>query len=202
MVLERLFKYATEMLADRGYVPTPEYRDAQRVINDLHSFNSGLFLCARRGETDYLGVFVALDTSGANSGCISEKLSAKKATTAVSLATGRGFSHLIIVFEQSCDARVRRLLEECKRFKVELFLAHSLLHNPTRHPDYNVHTLLDKAQVEELLRERSTVLAQVPVLGAKEAIVRWFGWEPGSVVQIQRKATGHTPATLGWRRIV
>ena len=84
---------------------------------------------------------------------------------------------------------------------VQLVLMADIVINPTRHVLYDTHTQLSESEAQEFLQRRNLRKEQLPRFSRKDRIVQYFGWPPGSVVQIHCREILHIPQHYEYRLI-
>lgn len=92
-------------------------------------------------------------------------------------------NYLIIIPEKlSFDANL-----EIQKYKnVEIFSYDYFLFSLPRHVYVPKHILLSEKQKEIFLKIRKIDILQLPIIKSTDPIIKYYGWERGNIVQIQR----------------
>lgn len=94
---------------------------------------------------------------------------------------------LNMVFISEVDVKDSKENSSCLHYiKCQFFLTRDLLINPTRFVYYFPHTLLNEEERKRELTDNNIRPDQLPIILKSDPIVKYFNWQAGGVVKIQR----------------
>lgn len=119
-----------------------------------------------------------------------------------------GARRSILVSDDVLGTEAKRTLDEFMytyNHKVEMFAEADLTYSPLLHVDVPTHVRLDPAVAVERLRGMRAIKARMLFITKNDPIVRYFGWEVGDVIEIQRNdidAGILTPRSTTYRTVI
>lgn len=93
-------------------------------------------------------------------------------------------SHGLVVYQNIITSLAKKAIDHLQEFTIETFEKKELKYNPTHHRFYCPHTALSK---EFIKKEIKTSLSSLPILLRSDVISRYFGFQKGQVIRIERK---------------
>lgn len=93
-------------------------------------------------------------------------------------------SHAIVVYQNMITSLAKKAIEHIHEYTIETFEKKELQYNPTHHRLYCPHLRIPTSQVR---KEISADLNSLPVLLRTDVISRYFGFQKGDVIRIDRK---------------
>jgi DNA-directed RNA polymerase I, II, and III subunit RPABC1 len=202
--LFRAHRTCCEMLRDRGYaliranivdgndnVQSEPGREPHGAYESLDAFCAAygnqtverehLTLLARRVEPphDRIFVFFASDPN----------VGVKPIRTYQERMTEQKMRRAILVVQESVTPFAKKELASiAPQFVIEVFTERELLFNKTHSDLVPPHTLLTKAEKEQLLADWKVKEAQLPRINQSDPIARYYGYRRGQVCKIVRRS--------------
>lgn len=92
--------------------------------------------------------------------------------------------HALIVYQNIITSSAKKAIEHLQEYTLETFEKKELQFNPTKHRLYCPHQRLDKNQIPVKIKNE---LQSLPILLRTDIISRYFRFQRGDVIKIQRK---------------
>ena len=162
--MEKAQKVCLEMLDQRSYAV--EDYDENRII-------------ALKENGEYMVVFFA-DTDKFNVERISQYIGILKSMD--------DYNHCIIVHKNTITPVAKKVVDENKEIKIELFNVNDLQYNITKHYLVPKHELYYKNNTTEWSEFKKKYQAdKFPIISRNDAISRFYNFEKGDIIKITRK---------------
>lgn len=90
-----------------------------------------------------------------------------------------------------CDGRVTYYAKQAIKdyqVQVETFQSKRLFYNVTKHVMVPPHRLLEQHEVDDVLLRYNLHLVQCPKISAEDPVAKYYGAEPGQLMEIQRSS--------------
>lgn len=102
-----------------------------------------------------------------------------------------GITEAILISDivPSHDAKTELQNLTQSNINVTFFLSSDLMYNPTRHVDGQRHISLSKEESRYLMDKMGVNFNQLPVIDKDEAISKYYGFTPLSIIKIERNDT-------------
>ncbi len=167
-----------EMLEDRGY---------QLVVDDNHLTGSEQ---RHLREMPIVGVNDDGDLIAVEY-CAEAKMSVKSLRRLVAtLGSCARLACVVSVVHESVTPFAVK--EQQGERRLHIFKYEELMRNVTHHVQVPRHRRVDPDQVDAVLGRTYTKLDKMPEMSEDDMVVRYFGWPPGTVVEILRHMLGLT----------
>lgn len=121
--------------------------------------------------------------------CLEAKMSVKALRKL--LATTNACARLTCVISVVHDSVTHfAVKEQLGEDRLQIFKYGELMFNVTRHVLVPPHTRVPSGEVEHLLKRLSARIDQIPAIFANDPVVRYHGWTPGTMVEVERRMLG------------
>ena len=177
-----------EMLFDRGYDNQEFGMEEFSAIDSIEEFeeyfkNSDKDLIFQNPTTrDVIVVIFARDS----------RLGTKQLPVYIRRVQTQQANHVIIVHKkgsiQSVILRSLATIESKASIKIELFTFEELQYNVTKHMYVPRHKPLSNTEKEDLFLRYNIKAQQLPVILKSDPVARYYGAEPGTVMEITRRS--------------
>jgi DNA-directed RNA polymerase I, II, and III subunit RPABC1 len=183
-----------EMLVDGNYeVSTPHDHISPNTIDDwIQKEKPPLLTAVKKKGNEQEIIYVFWDLTD-------KKLGVKSLRQFVEIMDEHKVSAAIIVSEQGITPSA---VKELGDKHIRVFDIPSLYRNISRHAAVPKHRALSDQEVTQLCKERKLQKSNLPIYSIDDPIVRYYGYRPGTVVEIDRRLGGSVHATKHWRVIV
>ena len=181
-----------EMVRDRGYLVPPE----ELAILDLtveqfferyldSNFDANISVLNNRIYTkaagnDRLGVFFFTHPSDKTEVPVFMIRKVKTTKDQFSL------TELVVIVDAKISNIGRTELANIGTASLQIFRENELTYNPTKHVTVPVHRLLTAEEAAAVLKQLKVDSNRLLVISDKDPIVKYYGWNPGNIVKIER----------------
>lgn len=115
--------------------------------------------------------------------CQTEKFNIEGVKYAIYQLQQHRLKHALIVYQNIITSSARKAIEHLQDYTIELFEKKELQFNPTRHRLYCPHMKINKNEEEVPIDQ----VSNLPVLLRTDVIARYFHFNRGDIIRIQRK---------------
>jgi len=180
--LFRIFKTVTQMMSDRGYFVTSDFRDMrfeefEERFKDKDA-RQGMSMPYMKRENEQQKVYVFFSQTTAKFGKEDLKLKLNQ-------MTDTGATSGIIILQGESNVNVA---DYEKEYKLEFFKEEELLVNITEHELVPQHLLITEEEKKELLKRYKLKEQQLPKILVTDPVARYYGLSRGDVVKIIRES--------------
>ena len=93
-------------------------------------------------------------------------------------------SHSIIVYKDNVTPVAKKIIDETKEFKIELFQVDELQYNITKHYLVPKHEVHHKKGTKECIKFKKMYSDNFPILLRNDPISRFYDYEKGDIIKI------------------
>lgn len=159
MSWERCTENLREMMKDRGHT----------IWLDIENVS----VCSTKDNKSHIMIYM----------CQTEKFNIEGVKYAVYQLQQHKLKHVLIVYQNIITSSAKKAIEHLQDYVIELFEKKELQFNPTKHRLYCKHVKIDKNSNEVPTEQ----INNLPVLLRTDVITRYFHFNRGDVVRVQRK---------------
>jgi DNA-directed RNA polymerase I, II, and III subunit RPABC1 len=161
MSWDRCTERIKEMMTDRGHT---EWLDIEPIS-----------ICSTKDHKSHVMVYM----------CHTDKFNIEGVKYAVYQLQQHRLKNVIIVYQNIITSSARKAIEHLQDYTIEMFEKKELQFNPTKHRLYSQHTKINKEEIQtEIPLDQ---VNQLPVLLRTDVISRYFHFNRGDVIKINRK---------------
>ena len=160
--MQKAYDTCLDMLEQRGYIIIDH--DEDRIL-------------AAKNDTEQMCVFLT-DSDKFNVDSIQEYISMMKKMDV---------HHCIIVYKDNVTPVAKKIIEETKELKIELFHQDELQYNITKHYLVPKHEILYKKGTAEYSNFKDKYSDKFPIIMKSDPISRFYGYEKGDIIKVTRK---------------
>jgi DNA-directed RNA polymerase I, II, and III subunit RPABC1 len=163
--MEKAHSISLEMLQQRGY--TIEDFDDTKIV-------------ALKPNGDYVTLFL----------CDTEKFNVERISQYIGILKGAdiNFNHCIIVHRNNITPVAKKVVEESKEIKIELFNQDELQYNITKHFLVPKHEVFLKPTDNDYLSFKKKYHAdKFPIILKSDPVSRFFNFEKNDIIKVTRK---------------
>ena len=113
----------------------------------------------------------------------SQKLDTDKVKLFIAKMKELGLKACIIVYKEAVTAPAKKVIDELQEYGIEIFKESSLRYNITKHRLVPKHSVLSKSGITEFKKNHGI---KIPVLMKTDPIVRFYNFQRGDIVRIDR----------------
>lgn len=117
---------------------------------------------------------------------VKTKFNVDKIQEYISILKNMGVNHCIIVYKDNVTPIAKKVVEESKDIRIELFEQEELQYNITKHILVPKHELLYKKKSVEAQEFKKKYTAKFPVLLKTDPIARFYAYESGDIIKVTR----------------
>lgn len=170
---EKILNTVHEMFSDRGYalVPKTEWSKKNTQLEDLRVIG--------KSAAGLVFVYFATDI----------KVPVKKIREYIQHMEENKVNHAVIVHAHQITPGAK---SELTQKKIETFQSKELFENITRHTLVPRHEQVKTDQEVQAIMKQYHIQSknEFPIYYTSDPVVRYYGWEPGTVVKIERRLGG------------
>jgi DNA-directed RNA polymerase subunit H (RpoH/RPB5) len=171
---EKIISTVNEMFIDRGYVliPKTEWSKKNSQIEDLR-------VIGKSPKTGTVFVYFATDI----------KVHVKKIREYIQHMEENKVNHAVIVYAHQITPGAK---SELTQKKIETFQSKELFENITRHALVPRHEQVQTDQEVQSIMKKFHIQSknEFPIYYTSDPVVRYYGWDPGTVIKIERRLGG------------
>jgi DNA-directed RNA polymerase I, II, and III subunit RPABC1 len=180
-LIGRIKKNVLFMLHDRGI----QLNEEEQILSNNYSFMDIFCKCMNNNETGFSReynfekgkIFVHIIIKN-----MRKKVCLKEIKEIFSKISKINSYILIVPDKLSFDANL-----EIQKYKnVEIFTYDFFLFSLPRHEYVPKHILLNENEKQRFLKKRNLCIEQLPLIRKSDPVIKYYGWQKGSIVQIQR----------------
>ena len=95
--------------------------------------------------------------------------------------------HCLIVYKDNVTPVAKKIIEEIKELKIELFHQDELQYNITKHYLVPKHELIYKKGTAEYSNFKDKYTDKFPIILKSDPISRFYAYEKGDIIKVTRK---------------
>lgn len=165
--MNKAYQTCIELIQQRGY--EIDDNDDERILaTRINQFT---------GEEEQICVFLT-KTSKFNVDSIAEFISSLQKMEV---------SHCIIVYKDNATPVAKKIVDESKDLRIELFDESELQYNITRHEIVPKHEIAYKKGTKDCVEWKKKYSDNFPILLSNDPICRFYGYDKGDVIKVTRK---------------
>ena len=157
--MERAYTISLEMLNQRNYIVLD--KDDERIL-------------ARKPDDKLMCVFLTN----------SMKFNVESIQEYILMMKKMNLYHTIIVYKDNVTPVAKKIIDDTKEFKIELFQVDELQFNITKHylvPKHEIHL---KKLTKECMKFKKTYGDNFPILLRNDPVSRFYDYEKGDIIKI------------------
>lgn len=111
----------------------------------------------------------------------------------------------IIVADANLSVNANALVKNVKNVYLQVFKEEELTYNPNDRVDVPKHQKLTEEEASEVLLELGVQRFQLDQATTEDAIIKYYGWRPGSIIMIERVEkylNVMVPKTIAYRVVI
>ena len=157
--MKRAYTISLEMLNQRNYVVLD--KDDERIL-------------ARKTDGNLMCVFLTN----------SMKFNVESIQEYILMMKKMNLYHSIIVYKENVTPVAKKIIDDTKEFKIELFQVDELQYNITKHYLVPKHENHLKKGTKECVKFKKTYSDNFPILLRNDPVARFYDYEKGDIIKI------------------
>ena len=105
---------------------------------------------------------------------------------AIRMADKYKAKNLIMITPVDLSSAVNRKIQELESYNIYVFLENEMTYDPTEHYFTPEHRVLKLEEQRDFLKRNNLSIEQLPIILTSDMIVRYYGFLPGQIIEINR----------------